>query len=166
MILEFTNNTGTDLLLECDLEVVEGMSSFAGFFKVSNSITPSSGTGPDTLPPIGTYYAYIEASTPNNGVDRYAHITYTKHQNFTKVKFGYHRIGITMCRFRLQYQTLDDQWKDKLTFPAGHESNGWELLEETISEDNKRIRFYFDEISGNYSDMAFSNIIMSYHSPK
>ena len=76
------------------------------------------------------------------------------------------KLGITMCRFRLQYQTLDDVWKDKLTFLAGQESNGWELLEETIIEDNKGIRFYFDEISGYYSDMAFSNIIISYHSPK
>ena len=165
-MLEFTNNTGTDLWIDCALEVGAGMSSLAGFFKASDSITPSTGTGPETLPPIGSYYAYIEASTPNNGVDKYAHITYTKHKNITKVKFWYHRNGINMCRFRLQYQTLDDQWKDKITFPAKEQSDGWELLEETISEDNKGIRFYFDEILGYESDMAFSNITISYHSPK
>ena len=166
MILEFTNNTSTDLWVDCDLEVADGMSSLAGFFKASDSITGSNGTGPETLPPIGDYYAYIEASTPNNGVDKYAHITYTKHENITKVKFWYHRNGINMCRFRLQYQTLDDQWKDKIIFPAKEQSDGWELLEETISEDNKGIRFYFDEILGYESDMAFSNITISYHSPK
>ena len=78
MILEFTNNSGTELWIHCDLEVAVGMSSFAGFFKASDSITPSTGTRPDTLPPIGSFYAFIEGSTPNNGVDRYAHITYTK----------------------------------------------------------------------------------------
>ena len=165
MILEFTNITGTDLWIDCELEVADGMSSFAGFFLASDSITASTGTGPDTLPPIGTFYAFIEASTPNNGVGRYAHITYTKHQNITQIKFRYHRIGINMCRYRLQYQTLDDQWKDKVTFPAGQESNGWELLEETFSEDNKRIRFYFEGILVYESDMGVSNIIF-YHSPK
>ena len=166
MILEFTNNTGTDLWIDCDLEVAVGMSSFAGSFKASDSITSSTGTGPDTLPPIGNFYDYIETSTPNNGVDRYAHITHTKHQNITKFKFWYHRIGINMCRFRLQYQTLVDQWKDKLTFHAEQKSNGWELLEETISEDNEGIRFYFDEILGYESDKGISNIIISYLSPK
>ena len=54
-IVEFTNNTGTDLWVDCDLEVAAGMSSFAGFFKASDSITGSTGTGPETLPPIGDY---------------------------------------------------------------------------------------------------------------
>ena len=165
-IVEFTNNTGTDLWVDCDLEVAAGMSSLAGFFKASDSITGSTGTGPDTLPPIGDYYAYIEASTPNNGVDEYAHITYTKHEKIAKVKFWYHRNGINMCRFRLQYQTLDDQWVDQLTFPAKEQSDGWELLEETFSLDNKGIWFYFDEVLGFESDMALSNIIISYRSPK
>ena len=49
-----------------------------------------------------------------------------------------------MCRFRLQYQTLDDQWENKVAFSAKEQSDGWELLEETISEDNKEIRFYFE----------------------
>ena len=109
MITEFTNYTGTDLWVDCDPEVAEGISSLAAFFKSSDSFTPSNLTGPETLPPIGTYYAYIEASSPNNGIDKYGQITYTKHQNITKVKFWYHRKGITMCRFKLQYQTLDDR---------------------------------------------------------
>ena len=109
MILEFTNNTGTDLYLDCDLELAIGMTSFAGFFKASDSNTASTGMGPETLPPIGNHQAFIEAFTPNNGVNRYAHITYAKHQNIIKVKLWYHTYGINMCRFRLQYQTLDDQ---------------------------------------------------------
>ena len=165
-IIEFTNNTGTDLWVDCNLEVATGMSSFAGFFKASDSITGSTGTGPETLPPIGNYYAYIEASTPNNGVGKYGHITYTKHKNITKVKFWYHRNGINMCRFRLQYQTLDDRWIDQFTFPAKEQSNGWELLEEAIPTDNKGIRFYFDEILGFDSDMALSNLTIYYYSPK
>ena len=32
-IVEFTNNTGTDLWVDCNLEVADGMSSFAGFSK-------------------------------------------------------------------------------------------------------------------------------------
>ena len=101
MILEFTNDTGTDLWLDCDLEVAAGMSSLVGFFKTSDSTTGSTGTGPETLPPIVEYYAFIEASTPNNGVDRLqiTHITNAKHQNSTKVKFWYQRNGINLCQF-------------------------------------------------------------------
>ena len=40
------------------------------------------------------------------------------------------------------------------------------FLEETFSEDNRGIRFYFDEISTYESDMAFSDITIDYHSPK
>ena len=76
------------------------------------------------------------------------------------------RKGTGMCQFKLQNQTLDDQWVDQLTIPGLEQSDGWEFLEETISEDNKGIRFYFDEILGYESDMAFSNITISYHSPK
>ena len=122
--------------------------------------------GLNFLPPIGDYYVYTESSNPNNGDDKYAQFTYTKHTTITKIKFWYHRSGINMCRFRLQYQSLDDQWKNKVTFPAGQQSNGWELLEETFLEDNKGVRFYFDEILGYESDMTFSNINISYHSPK
>ena len=167
-ILVFTNNTGTNLWLDWVLEVAEGMSSLDGFFKSSNTGTSSTGTGPDLdgLPPIGDYYAYIEASNPNNGYDKYASITYTKHENITKINFWYHRRGTNICRFRIQYLTLDDQWIDQFTFPAKEQSDGWEFLEETILEDNKGIRFYFDEILGFESDMAFSNITVYYHSPK
>ena len=100
------------------------MSSLAGFFKASHSITGSSGAGPETPPPIVDYYAFSEASTPNNGVDRYASMTYIKHQNITKIKFRYHRRGGTMCQFRLQYQTLDDRWIDNVTIPYNHKVMG------------------------------------------
>ena len=70
-----------------------------------------------------------------------------------------------MCRFRLQYQSTDDQWKDKVTFPTGQQSNGWDSVEEPISEVNKEIRFYFDEILCCESDKVFSNNFISYHSP-
>ena len=66
-----------------------------------------------------------------------------------------------MCRFRLQYQSLDDQWIDKDTFPAGQQSDGWEILEPTFLEDDEGIRYYFDEILGYESDMVFSIYIFS-----
>ena len=71
-----------------------------------------------------------------------------------------------MCRFKLQYESLDYQWEDKVTFSAGEISDGWELLEETFLEDNRGIRFYFDEISGYQGDMAFSDITIDYHALK
>ena len=44
MILEFTNNSGTDLWIDCDLDVSTGMSSLATFFESSNTGTGSVGT--------------------------------------------------------------------------------------------------------------------------
>ena len=118
------------------------MNSLTGFFKSSNSRTSSSGTGPDFTPPIGEYYAYIETSSPNYGPDRYAIAKYSYHEIITKIKFWYHRLGINMCRFRLQYETLDYQWVDKVTFLAKEQTCGWVFLEETFSEDNRGIRFF------------------------
>ena len=71
-----------------------------------------------------------------------------------------------MCRFRIQYETLDYQWKDKVTFLALERTDGWVFLEETFSDDNRGIRVYFDESSNYESDMAFSDITIDYHSPK
>ena len=147
MILEFTSNTGNDLRMDCVLEVAAGM-TITVFFKSSNTRTSSAGTGPISLPPIGEYYAYIEASTPNNGEGKFETVTYTNHTNIVKIKFWYHRGGINMCRFRLHYQTSHDQWIDKVTLPAGQQSNSWELMEETFIEYCEGIRFNFDEILG------------------
>ena len=166
IMTKFTNNNGADLWTDWDLEVSSGINSLTGFFKSSNSRISSSGTGPDFLPPIGEYYAYIETSSPNYGPDRYAIAKYSYHANITRIKFWYHRLGVNMCRFRLQYETLDYQWLDKVIFPAKEQTSGWVFLEETFSEDNRGIRFYFDEISSYESDMAFSDITIDYHSPK
>ena len=103
IMTKFTNNNGADLWTDWDLDISSGMNSLTGFFKSSNSRTSSSGTGPDFLPPIGENYAYIETSSPNYGPDRYAIAKDSYHGNIAKINFWYHRLGINMCRFRLQY---------------------------------------------------------------
>ena len=109
IMTKFTNNSGIDLWTDWDLEVSSGINSLTGFFKSSNTTTSSTGTGPDFLPPIGEYYAYIETSSPNFGPGLFAFAKYAKHENITRIKFWYHRKGLNMCRFRLQYETLDYQ---------------------------------------------------------
>ena len=165
VVTTFTNNSGVDLWVGWNLELLAGMTSAAGFFKAATNVsTPSTGTGPDGNPPIGTYYAFIETSTPNNGLDRYAIATYNQHTNITRISFWYHRKGTQMCRFRLQYQNLDNEWVDKVVFNSNSNlTNQWVLLDETFLEDNLGIRFYFDEILGFESDMAFSDITIDYH---
>ena len=86
------------------------------FFKTSDSITGSAGPGPETLPLNDEYYAFIEAFIPNNGIDRYAHIKYAKHEKITRFKFWYDRSGINMCRFRLQSKLKMINGKMKLLF--------------------------------------------------
>ena len=143
IITKFSNNNGEDLWTDWDLEISSGMNSLTGFFKSSNSTTGSGGTGPDFLPQIGEYYAFIETSNPNNGSDRYALQNIQNIKILQKLNFWYHRKGSHICRFKLQYETLDYQWEDKVTFSAGQLTDEWELLEETFSEDNRGIRFLF-----------------------
>ena len=170
VITTFTNNTGVDLWVNWSLEVLSGMTSVAGFFKsASNTSTSSVGTGPNSNPPIGSWYSFTETSTPNNGVDRYAIATYNQHTNITKVSFYYNRTGTTMCRFRIQYQNLSNEWIDKLVFDNNSNITGgdvWQFLDVSFLEDNLGIRFYFDQITGYESDMAFSDITINYYAPK
>ena len=66
-----------------------------------------------------------------------------------------------MCRFRLQFLSTSDLWTDQVVMEYQNQlSEDWILLEETFSDYNKGIRFYFDEITGFESDMAISDIEM------
>ena len=60
------------------------MNSLTGFFQSSNSATSSSITGTESLPPIGTHYAYIETSSPNHGNGKYGVATKML-ENITRV---------------------------------------------------------------------------------
>ena len=161
IFINFTNNSGSDLWPGFVLEVAAGMTDITGFFKSSNTTTSSSGTGPTISPPIGDYYAFIEASNPNNGAGKYGIATYTQFENIQRIKFWYHRSGSAMCRFRLQFLSATDEWIDQVVLESQNQlSEDWVLLEETFSDYNKGIRFYFDEIGGFESDMAISDIEM------
>ena len=133
IMTKFTNNSGIDLWTDWYLEVSSGINSLTGFFKSSSSTTSSTGTGPD-FPPIEAYYAYIETSSLSFGPGLFAIAKYSYHANITRIKFWYHRKGVNMCRFRcdLQCETLDYQWKYKVTFQALEQSNGWVFFRRNI----------------------------------
>ena len=59
LLFEFTNETCTDLWIECELEDAAVMSALSVFFKSSNTGTKSGSgeMGPNSLPPIGVGYA-------------------------------------------------------------------------------------------------------------
>ena len=81
MKLEFTNNTGNDLWIDC-LLVITAKITVTGFFKSFNTGTSSAGTGTTSLPSIGEYYAYIEASAPNYGAEKLANFNIRSIQTF------------------------------------------------------------------------------------
>ena len=82
-------------------------------------------------------------------------------ENITRVYFYYNRIGDSMCRFRLQYNDKDGEWRDKITFLKGENlTSDWVLLDIDFYDEGivKGVRMIFDEIDDYKSDVCISNI--------
>ena len=140
------------------------MTSVTGFFQSSDSTTSSSITGLEGLPPIGTHYGFTEYSSPNHTVSNHAVATKML-ENINRVYFYYSRIGDgDMCRFRVQYNDMDGEWRDKITFLEGENlTSDWVLLDIDFSDVIcKGVRFIWDLASGYKSDMGISDINFEY----
>ena len=74
------------------LEIFGNINSVAGYFTTSNSTTPSGTTGPNSSDD-GTYYAFTEASNPNNGTGNYAYATTNNFAKIQKIEFDLHKYG-------------------------------------------------------------------------
>ena len=82
-------------------------------------------------------------------------------KNITRVYFYYNRIGDSMCRYRLQYNDKDGEWRDKITFLKGENlTTEWKMLDIGFYDEGivKGVRMIFDEIDHSKSDMGISNI--------
>ena len=160
-ILEFDVGASQSLWNPWVLKMFAGLND-SNYFKVGCGTTPSSNTGPSSLPPMGNYDCFIESSTPHFGSGKFA----MARRDLPEVKsiyFYYNRNGADMCNFRVEYFNGVD-WITELTLT---ENSGNDWIEKTVifPEYNsiKSISLVWEEALNYRSDMAISNILISYY---
>ena len=133
----------------------------------NSSTTPSSNTGP-TAASDGSYYMFIESSSPNNP-DKVANLLLPAF-NFSGVSssaldFEYHMFGSSMGTLNIQVSTNDGaNWNTEWT-KSGDQGNNWLSasvdLSSYINQSNVKIRFNAITGSGYTSDICIDNISLT-----
>ena len=117
-------NSGGYLLpnwkIECNDKNNNG--KIANFFKSTKTNSPSSNSGPTSLPPIGNAFMYIETSSGNHGNNVFVSWERTDIIQITNITFYYNRFSIltndslkSMGRFRIQLLLEDNTWSTQYT---------------------------------------------------
>ena len=117
-------NTGVSLLqkwyIYCNNKV--NQSRISDFIKSTKSQSPTGGSGPISLPPIGNSFMYIETSGNNSGNDNiFVSWERTDIIQITNITFYYNRYSINldthknMGRFRIQLLLEDNTWSTVYT---------------------------------------------------
>jgi hypothetical protein len=141
----FTNNSGTRLWgREWKLEIFGSVNSIDSYFRSSKSNTPSGGTGPNNSID-GSYYAFCEASNPNNGGGQYGTASTRYFKGIQSIEFDYHMYGAGMGA--LTVQGFDGAvWSDLLVLDGQQQATQSEAWKHTkIDCSNlEEIRFCFN----------------------
>ncbi|MFC2152330.1 M4 family metallopeptidase [Bacteroidota bacterium] len=127
--------------------------------------TPSSSTGPSAASD-GTYYMYIEASSPN-----YPSKTAILNspcfdlsgESLATFEFDYHMYGSAMGTLQLQASTNGTSWTTLWT-KSGDQGNTWSTASVNLSSylgATVKLRFYGTTGSSYTSDMTVDNLILT-----
>ena len=168
-------NTGSDLLQKWNIYCnnKNNQSKINDFIKSTKTNSPSSNSGPESLPPIGTSFMYIETSSNNHGNDVFVNWERTDIIQITNISFYYNRYSIltddslkNMGRFRIQLLLEDNTWDTKYTIDKNTQYTDspteWELLNLDFTAENYGNKLVLDQIETAHSDMGFSNIIITH----
>ena len=150
-----------------------GNGKIANFIKSTKTNSPSSNSGPEGLPPIGTAFLYIESSGANNGDNVFVSFERTDIIQITNITFYYNRFSIltndnlkNMGRFRIQLLLDDNTWSTQYTIAKNTQYSDnpteWTLLNLDFTSENYGIKLILDQIDTAHSDMGFSNITITY----
>ena len=169
-------NTGSDLLQKwkIDCNNKNNQSKINDFIKSTRTNSPSSHSVPESLPPIGTAFMYIETSSNNHGSNVFVSFERTDIIQITNITLYYNRYSIltddrlnNMGRFRIQLLLQDDTWDTQYTIAKNSQYTNspteWELLNLDFTKENYGNKLILDQIDTAHSDMGFS-IIMITHS--
>ena len=170
-----TGNSGGYLLQNWNIKCNDknGNGKIANFIKSTKTNSPSSNSGPESLPPIGNAFMYVESSGANNGDNVFVSFERTDITQITNITFYYNRYSIltndnlkNMGRFRIQLLLNDNTWSTQYTIAKNTQYSDspteWRLLNLNFTIENYGIKLILDEIETAHSDMGFSNITITH----
>ena len=173
-IIKYPNSGGYLLqnwLIKCNDKNNAG--KIQNFIRSTKTHSPSSNSGPESSPPIGDSFMYIETSSNNHGDNVFVSWERTDLIQITNITFYYNRYSIltndnskNMGRFRIQLLLDDNTWSTQYTIAKNTQYSDspteWTLLNLDFTVENYGIKLILDEIETAHSDMGFSNISITH----
>ena len=173
-IIKYPNSGGYLLqnwLIKCNDKNNAG--KIQNFIRSTKTHSPSSNSGPESLPPIGDSFMYKETSSNSHGDNVFVSFERTDIIQITNITFYYNRYSIltndklkNMGRFRLQLLLDDNTWSTQYTIAKNTQYSDspteWTLLNLDFTLENYGIKLILDQIDTAHSDMGFSNITITY----
>ena len=168
-------NTGGYLLqrwnIKCNDKINNG--KIQNFIRSTKTNSPSSHSGAENLPPIGSAFLYIEASSNNNGNNVFVSWERIDIIQITNITFYFIRYSVLtndslkwMGRFRIQFLLEDNTWSTRYNIPKNDQysdtSTDWNLVNLNFTIETYGIRLIFDQIDTAHADMCFSSNTITY----
>ena len=132
----------------------------------SSGGTPSSSTGPSSLPPNGASYLFIEASSPNYS-RKTSYLTSTDAW-WSGVSFEYHMYGSNTGSLTVQTQGANGLWTDAWSLSGAQQASGadaWREADVLFSASCRAVRFVSVTGTGYRGDTAIANIVLRHGEP-
>ena len=168
-------NTGSDFLQNWNIYCNNrnNQSRISDFIKSTITCSPSSHSGAESLPPIGTAFMYILTSSSNHGSNVFVSWERTDIIQITNITFYCNIFSIltddnlkNTGRFRIQLLLDDDLWTTQYTIAKNTQytdsSTEWILLNLDLTIESYGIKLIFDQIDSAHSDMGFSNVMITH----
>ena len=168
-------NTGGYLLQKWVIKCIDKNNrvKISNFIKSTKTNSPSSNSGPTSLPPIGDSFMYMETSSSSHGSNVFVSLERTDTIQITNITFLYNRFSIltddnlkNMGGFRIQFLLEDKSWSTQYTIAKNTQysdtSTDWTLLNLDFTVENYGIKLILDQIDTAHSDMCFSNITITH----
>ena len=143
------------------------------FFKSTKKNSPTSESGPTSLPPIGSAFMYIRTSSNNHASNVFVSCERTDIIQITNITFYYNRYSTltddnlkNMGIFRIQFFLEDNTWGNQFNIGQNTQYNDnstdWSLLNLDFTIKNYGIKLIPDQIDTAHSDMGFSDISITH----
>ena len=141
----------------------------SNFIKSSKTNSLSSNSGPESLPPIGNSFMFIETSGANHGDDK-IYVSWERVDiiQISNIKFYYNRFSAhnpSMGRFQIQLLLKGDIWETQYTIEKNTRYSGsteWNPLDLDFTKEIYGIKLIYAQIDTAHADMGFSNITITH----
>ena len=170
-------NTGHDLLYKWAIKCNDrnGGGKIQDFIKSTKTKSATGGSGPETIPPIGNSFMYIETSSNNHNStndDVWVSWERTDIIHISNITFYYNRFSINNESLRnmgrLDIQLLrNGSWENFYAIEKNTDfsidATTWKLLNLDITvQPNYGIKLLYSGLNTAHGDMGFSNISITH----